>query len=739
MLLFCTILLAMGSAPNLVEAGQTGAPPESSYLVLPSPPLRFTGSTHVVGFLPQRVYMTSLDSTLSVEFLGARRVEPQANNEPTYSTVVYRELWNGIDVVYEQADNAIAKSLYRVAPYADVSQIQLRYSLPVDWQPDGSLRMSAQNSSGYLAESAPLAWQQVEGARVPVSVSFDVENGVIRFETARYDPRYPLVIDPTYAWHTFYGPNDEQSDLFANAVAVAADGSVYIAGTAWNWQGDGVSPPMHPYTGKNDICVLKLDSNGVYQWRTFYGSAEYEHSKGIVIDSDGNIYVTGESNAGWLGDGGAKPLHEYSSNPHSNSADLFVLKLDPGGAYKWHTFYGSSDSDFGTGIAAYGNDVYVLGFSASTWLGDGDTPPLNVGRYTTVLKLSANGVYQWHAFYASGEGKIVVSEYGSVYVAATAAADWSNYTNTEPIHSYSGREDISVFKLTSDGAIQWHTFFGSNLEDYVAGVAVDENENVYVSGTSVGAWLGEGNTPPLHSHTGKQDMTVLKLAYDGAYLWHTFYGSAEDDESQSMAVDPENNVYILGESDNAWRGDGNREPLHGWTDQLDIAVLGLTELGTYRWHTFYGGADRDQAGGIALQNNQGLYFAATSLNSWLGDDNTPPLHAFNTGYTTAVLKLEFPSSTPSLPLPLKPANKALVGKLRPTLDWTDVPARLNYRIQLYKNKRNGNLVADTLVVSSKFKSPALIRGKKYVWRVQACNELGCSNWSPWWKFEVKVK
>ena len=35
--------------------------------------------------------------------------------------------------------------------------------------------------------------------------------------------------------------------------------------------------------------------------------------------------------------GGQSPLH-----PHSGAEDVFVVKLDSGGAYQWHTFYGSS-------------------------------------------------------------------------------------------------------------------------------------------------------------------------------------------------------------------------------------------------------------------------------------------------------------------------------------------------------------------------------------------------------------
>ena len=40
-----------------------------------------------------------------------------------------------------------------------------------------------------------------------------------------------------------------------------------------------------------------------------------------------------------------------------------VLKLTGDGVYQWHTFYGSASTDFGYGIAVTGDAVYVTGMS----------------------------------------------------------------------------------------------------------------------------------------------------------------------------------------------------------------------------------------------------------------------------------------------------------------------------------------------------------------------------------------
>ena len=83
-----------------------------------------------------------------------------------------------------------------------------------------------------------------------------------------------------------------------------------------------------------------------------------------------------------------------------------------------------------------------------------------------------------------------------------------------------------MLKLNSSGAYQWHTFYGSAINDGAYGLAVDTGGNVYVTGYSWPTWNGPAAQAPLHAHSGGTDLFVLKLNSSGAYQWHTFYGSA---------------------------------------------------------------------------------------------------------------------------------------------------------------------------------------------------------------------
>jgi hypothetical protein len=524
--------------------------------------LQFTAGGHVLGFLPTKAYLASLDHALSVEFLGTPGIMPEStgtepitgtlNKAPTLRKVLYQNLWEGISLTYESTQDGITESTYHIAPGADVAQIRLRYNVPVSAQKDGSLKFAFER--GYLTESKPIAWQEINGKRTPVTVAFKVSRDEVGFSVGDYNPREPLIIDPTYAWHTFYGSSNEDRGW---GIAVDTSGNVYVTG----YSGASWGTPIHAHSGGNDLFVLKLNSSGAYQWHTFYGSSNEDRGWGIAVDTSGNVYVTGVSRASW-----GSPIHAHSGG----SDDIFVLKLNSSGAYQWHTFYGSSGFDYGCGITVdTSGNVYVTGIIQASW-----GTPIHAHSGSNdlfVLKLNSSGAYQWHTFYGSsnydrGWG-IAVDTSGNVYVTGNSYTYWGS-----PLHAHSGsnQSDLFVLKLNSSGAYQWHTFYGSSNEDQGWGIAVDTSENVYVTGYSGAHWGS-----PIHAHSGSNDLFVLKLNSSGAYQWHTFYGSSNEDQGWGIAVDTSENVYVTGYSGAHWGS-----PIHAHSGG-DIVVLRLVRESLY--------------------------------------------------------------------------------------------------------------------------------------------------------------
>ncbi|MBP6973896.1 MAG: SBBP repeat-containing protein, partial [Syntrophorhabdus sp.] len=451
------------------------------------------------------------------------------------------------------------------------------------------------------------------GTRIPVPISYTrLTDTTIGFTVGSYDRTLPLVIDPVYTWHTFYGSNNDDHGY---GIAVDKDGNVYVTGVSTATWG----APINPHSGLDDIVVLKLDSSGTLLWHTFHGSNGDDEGYGIAVDNDGNIYVTGYSSATW-----GAPI-----NPHSGWSDIVVLKLNSSGALLWHTFHGSSSNDDGQGIAVdKDGNVYVTGVSTAAW----GTPiaPHSGAHDIVVLKLDSTGTRLWNTFYGSnntdiGSG-IAVDKDGNVYVTGYSYATWGS-----PITPHSGGWDIAVLKLDSSGTRLWHTFHGSNEYDYGYGIAVDNDGNVYVTGTSIAAW-----GTPITPHSGLTDMVVLKLGSSGTLLWHTFYGSNEEDYGSGIAVDNDGNVYVTGISTAAWG-----TPMNPHSGNYDIAVLKLNSSGNLLWHTFYGSDGYDYGQGIAVDKDGNVYVTGRSYAAW-----GTPMNPHNGSYDIVVVKL-LPILSPS--------------------------------------------------------------------------------------------
>jgi M6 family metalloprotease-like protein len=100
-----------------------------------------------------------------------------------------------------------------------------------------------------------------------------------------------------------------------------------------------------------------------------------------------------------------------------------------------------------------------------------------------------------------------------------------------------------------------------------------------------------------------------------------------------------------------------------------------------------------------------------------------------------VLTVDVTFFAPTLKTPTKGST---VTTLRPALDWTDIPARTTYTIQVSKTNIFTNFTVNKDVTASTF-TPAfdLARATTYYWRVRANYSFGPSNWSTVFSFRVQ--
>ncbi|MDR3705750.1 MAG: SBBP repeat-containing protein [Paludibacteraceae bacterium] len=589
-------------------------------VVNPSGGLQFTSSGHILMFQKQGITVASASHAMNVKFVNARSVAPQgADSAATtpassqvlsdtslqgfkpggkdkaapLSRVTYSQLWKGVTVIYNASPGGIYESTYQLDPVGNttnVGKIRLQYNRSISLDSTGNLVIHY--PMGTLTESAPVAWQMIDGKKVPVPVAYKLyDHNRVGFILGTCKAGIPVTIDPTLTWNTFLGGS---SDDYCFGIAVDASGNVYVCGqSATTW-----GAPIRAFSGGNyDGFVAKLTSAGVLSWNTFLGGTGDDICRGIALDASANVYVVGYSNATW-----GSPIRAFSGS-YDNG---FAAKLTSAGTLSWNTFLGGTGDDLGSGITvdASGN-VYVCGQSGASW----GTP---IRAYSSdvdgfVAKLTSTGILSWNTF-LGGTGTdfcygITVDASGNVYVCGESNATWG-----APIRAYTSGRDGFVAKLTSTGALSWNTFLGGTGIESCRGIALDASTNVYVCGFS-DTW-----GTPIRDYTSSPfggDGFVAKLTSAGALIWNTFLGGIKDDYGWGIALDASANIYVCGYSNASWG-----TPINAYTKYDDGFVAQLSPAGILSWNTFLGGTGYDESYGIALDASANVYICGQSAVTW---------------------------------------------------------------------------------------------------------------------------
>lgn len=577
--LFLTLnISAAGLAPSINGHGDT------------SSLLQLAAGNHVLGFDSRGVYAAGGDHALRVDFVRANDVQPQTDSGDAFRRVAYAGLWEGISLEYASLADGLYMTTYTLAPGAKAKQIRLRYNAPVTLNENGTLTIAFE--SGAFTESAPIAWQEIRGQRVPVDVAFRVRGREVGFALGAYDPRYGVTIDPSIVWNTFLG----SASLDWNyGLARDDSGNLYVTGySSATW-----GSPVRAFTaGANDCFVAKLNSSGSLLWNTFLGSSGSDECRDIVYNGS-EILVVGYSNATW-----GSPVRAYSSGN-----DTMVVKLNASsGALTWNTFLGGSGADYGRGIsfANPGGYVYVSGYSNATW-GTAPKRTYTSGNDGYAAKLDSSGALVWHAF-LGGSG----DDYGRDIYALSAYAiytvGYSNATWGAPTISYTANNDAYIALLDYNGLMSWHSFLGGSGDDYGVAIHVHSAGSEYVLGGSTATW-----GVPVRGFSGvDSEVFIAKVGASGTLTWNTFLGGGASDTGYAITADSSGNVYAAGNSAATWGS-----PLGAYAGAGDAFVAKIDSSGGLVENTFVGSAAAyDTAHGIAVDSSGDTYVSGASAATW---------------------------------------------------------------------------------------------------------------------------
>jgi hypothetical protein len=440
-----------------------------------------------------------------------------------------------------------------------------------------------------------------------------------KFDIDQVNPLLPWSLDGTGLlrkdWYAAIAEGTSASVF--NAIAVDAQGNVYAVGgtvgnTAVNY-GNGVT-----YTGSaggpcGNAVLVKYDPQGNALWaRGVVSGSDSSNFIGIVLDSSGNAFVSGEMY-------GTSLTYDFGLGPVTTKATNItgiVIKYAPDGTPLLQKTPESATSSYAVfqdiGIDSLGN-VYVTGMKYGIVdYGNGAVTGNSTSDTAFLLKYDSTLTAQWvkaavgagyHCFFG-----LAVDAGGNIYTGGYYDGSSIDFGNGVAL-GISGSNAIIV-KWDSNGNAIWAQKASGSQSGF--GKVTAYGGAVYATGDQNGTGsYNYGGVTIAGSSTSKNPILVKYDASSGTALWArtAVSGSAGGTFSNRLAAD-ETGIYVTGYQAGTISFDyGNSVTALGAFSGNNAVIVKYNIDGDAQYaHTVSVGVSNSEFKGVATQDNS-IYLA----------------------------------------------------------------------------------------------------------------------------------
>ena len=182
---------------------------------------------------------------------------------------------------------------------------------------------------------------------------------------------------------TFIGA---RSGEYGNDLEIDSYGNVYVTGKTASTKFPTTNDTYgQSHFGGYDVFIIKLNPSGSELiFSTFVGGRDSDSGEGIAVDGEGNVYVTGRTEASDF-----PIIHGVHDSSLNGSDDAFVFQLNSNGSELLYSSYiGGKNCEFGKElmIDINGNVIIVGGTDSSDF-------PISVGAYDDSLRNGYWGIF----------------------------------------------------------------------------------------------------------------------------------------------------------------------------------------------------------------------------------------------------------------------------------------------------------------------------------------------------------
>ncbi|MGA1822534.1 MAG: fibronectin type III domain-containing protein [Thermoplasmatota archaeon] len=670
---------------------------------------------------------------------------------PHYSEVYYRDLWDGIDLVYRISEGLLKYDLI-IHPDSSPDDIRMEYVGIDELNIQGNGDLIIETPMGPIWDRDLAAYQN--GDEIPVKFSISDGNSV-SFDVGRYDKEDALIIDPFLEFSTYF-PESRTEIVLEDSVAHTDD--IYIAGVT-----DSVEFPTT--TGVFDatvekyesfVCRMKPDLSG-FVFSTLIGGSGVDKLEDMVVDDNGNIYIGGltdsldyPTTAGALNETSNIWTDPQTSDPYDDVTfwDAFMTKLNSDGTdLIYSTYLGGHNVETvkDLDVDSSGN-LYASGYVGST-----DFPLKNPYQDTLmgrrdffILKLNPQGseliystlfgfneTWGWEQDY-DDIMDIAVDDIGRVVFCGIT--DDEEFPVTTGVYNSDYVNDMGYLAMLypNGSGLEFCTFICESMVPY--DTVIDGFDRILIGGVMIADSLDYTSNAVDKSFNGQLEGFIASMDFNGTTLnYATYFGGDDIDLVHEIDIDQSDNIWITGSTESAdlhVTDDAYSDVLSGRSDAYASCISG--DGSNVIFSTYFGGSEGDSAQDIIILNMNEFYISGSTYSLDLPATQEAMFQNFTgTSYSTFISKIKVNSNIPSAP-----GNPFVIeGDRFVNVSWVKPAITGNEDILNFSVYRSldGVSFEITAVVDAEirwFNDTGLENGITYYYRITASNVVGESPPSP---------
>ncbi len=354
-------------------------------------------------------------------------------------------------------------------------------------------------------------------------------------------------------WATYYGGINYETQ---SKCKLDLSGNCYLAGQTSSFTNISLNG-SHQVSfggGSYDLFLVKLSSNGLRVWATYYGGEDDEDEPNLALDSYGNAILSGTT----LSNTNISTVGAFQAS-NAGSLDLFLVKFNPLGVRLWATYFGDKAAERNPScVSDTSGNIILVGISPAVT--SVNTVLATIGAHQTtsggindaiIVKFNSIGVRLWSTYYGGtgdeGYSSCSIDLSGNILILSRTNSVNAIATNGAHQLASGGDYDCFLVKFNSAGVRLWGSYYGGeSLYDFPKAIETDPLGNVYITGYTYSKTNFSTIGSFQESILGNSDGFLVKFNPNGVRQYGTYFGGTGQDYVYNITLNSIGVIYLIG-------------------------------------------------------------------------------------------------------------------------------------------------------------------------------------------------